>query len=105
MEFEQSLEEGFGQQFGGLILAASILLFSFGIRKQRNNITIAKEFLMQHPTYIEKLNDLKNVNKFDKITRNKVINQWKVFVEKEDLNPKLTHGLKTLGTGKLVRRN
>lgn len=106
MKFEQALEEGIlMKQFGGLILAAGILLFSLGIKKQNDNLAIAKEFLIQHPTYIEKLNDLKNVDRFDKVTRNKVVNQWKAFVSKKDLNPKLASGLKIVGTGKLAIRN
>ena len=105
MEFEQSLEEGIGQQSGGLLLAASLLLFSFGAMKQSDNLAAAREFLLQHPIYVEKLNDLKSIDRFDKITRNKVVNQWKTFVSEEGLDPKLAYGLKTLGHGELARRN
>jgi hypothetical protein len=101
MEFEKALDEVFKESIGGLALAATILLSSFGIAKQNTNLEAAKQFLDEHPIYVSKLEELQGLDRFDKVTRNKVINQWKAFVTSQNLDPKLSRGLKISGEGRL----
>lgn len=101
MKFNKVLNEGFKETTGPLLMAASILLTSFGIEKQNNNLKIARQFLDENPTYTSKLEELKGLDRFDKITRNKVINQWKAYITSQGLDPKLSRGLKISGEGKL----
>lgn len=103
MNLDQVLEESLGSDITkGIATAALILLTSFGIQKQNDNIKVAKEFLDQHPTYIEKLEELKGLDRFDKVTRNKVTNQWKAFINSQNLDPRLSRGLKVTGEGEMT---
>mgnify|MGYP003563128267 CR=1 FL=1 len=102
MEFEKALDEGFKESAGGLFLAASILLASFGLQRQNQTIDIAQEFLNDNPVYIEKLEDLRSVGAFDKREKNRIISDWKNFIRENDLDPRLARGLDMVGAGKLA---
>ena len=101
MKYKEALDEGIKETIGGLSLAAMILLSSLGISKQNINIKLAKEFLNKNTTYIEKLNDLKDLDRFNKKERRKVIDKWKKFVDSQGLDSKLAKNLKIAGEGEL----
>ena len=101
MKFEQVLDEGLKETATSLLFVLGISLTSLGISAQNKTISLAKDFLSEHPTYVQQLNDLKSMDRSNKVERNKIVNQWKAFVSSQDLDPRLSRGLKITGEGEL----
>lgn len=98
MEFNQALDEGLGK---GIATAALILLTTLGLQRQSQTLEVARDFLRENPSYVSVLRDLESKERPNKIERNDIVNQWKQYISSQNLDPRLSRGLKIVGSGEL----